>query len=72
MRRSVSGILATVALTVVSTLALAQTSFGVGLGANVLVGGSSKQIVLQPVGVEGSVGLNVAASVASVSLEPVK
>jgi len=50
----------------------AGASFGVGLGANVLVGGSNKQIALQPVSVEGSVGLNVAAGVAAVSLKPVK
>jgi len=50
----------------------AGASFGVGLGANVLVGGSSKQVALQPVSVEGSVGLNVAAGVASVTLRPVK
>ena len=49
----------------------AGASFGVGLGANVLVGGSNKQIALQPVSVEGSVGLNVAAGVASVSLRRV-
>jgi len=50
----------------------AGASFGVGLGANVLVGGSNKQIALQPVSVEGSVGLNVAAGVAAVSLKAVK
>jgi hypothetical protein len=50
----------------------AGASFGVGLGANVLVGGSNKQIALQPVSVEGSVGLNVAAGVAAVSLKAAK
>ncbi len=50
--------------------ATASASVGVGLGANVLVGGSNKQIALQPVSVEGSVGLNVAAGVAAVSLKP--
>jgi hypothetical protein len=48
--------------------ASAQGTVGVGLGANVLVGGSSNQIALQPVSVEGSVGLNAAAGVAAVSL----
>ena len=43
----------------------AAVAVGVGVGANVLVGGSSKQITLQPVSVEGSVGLNVAAGVAA-------
>jgi len=52
--------------------ATAGASFGVGLGANVLVGGSNKQIALQPVSVEGSVGLNVAAGVASVTLRPAR
>jgi len=40
----------------------------VGVGANVLLGGSSNQITLQPVSVEGSVGLNAAAGVAAMSL----
>jgi hypothetical protein len=52
--------------------ATAGASFGVGLGANVLVGGSNKQVALQPVSVEGSVGLNVAAGVAAVTLKAVK
>lgn len=46
----------------------AQGTVGVGLGANVLLGGSSSQITLQPVSVEGSVGLNAAAGVAAMSL----
>ena len=48
--------------------ASAQGTVGVGAGANVLVGGSSNQIALQPVSIEGSVGLNVAAGVAALSL----
>jgi uncharacterized protein DUF992 len=48
--------------------ASAQGTVGVGAGANVLVGGSSNQITLQPVSIEGSVGLNVAAGVAALSL----
>ena len=52
--------------------ATASATVGVGAGANVLVGGSNKQITLQPVSVEGSVGLNVAAGIASVTLKPVK
>ena len=50
--------------------ATAGAAVGVGVGANVLLGGSNKQISLQPVSVEGSVGLNVAAGVASVTLKP--
>jgi hypothetical protein len=46
----------------------AAVAAGLGVGANVLVGGSNKQIALQPVSVEGSVGLNVAAGVAEVTL----
>ena len=49
----------------------AQGTVGVGLGANVLLGGSSNQITLQPVSVEGSVGLNAAAGVAAMSLRKV-
>jgi len=46
----------------------AQGTVGVGIGANVLLGGSSNQITLQPVSVEGSVGLNAAVGVAAMSL----
>jgi hypothetical protein len=48
--------------------ATASAAAGVGVGANVLVGGSAKQITLQPVSVEGSVGLNVAAGIGEVVL----
>ena len=48
--------------------ATAGASVGVGAGANVLIGGSNKQISLQPVSVEGTIGLNVAAGIASVTL----
>jgi hypothetical protein len=50
----------------------AGAAVGVGVGANVLLGGSNKQITLQPVSVEGGVGLNVAGGVAAVSLRPGK
>lgn len=49
----------------------AQGTVGVGVGANVLLGGSSNQVTLQPVSVEGSVGLNAAAGVAAMSLRKV-
>lgn len=52
--------------------ATASATVGVGVGANVLVGGGSGQITLQPVSVEGSVGLNVAAGVGAVELTYVK
>jgi hypothetical protein len=49
--------------------ATADASFAVGLGANVLVGGSQNSIALQPVSVEGSAGVNVAAGLASFQLQ---
>jgi hypothetical protein len=52
--------------------ATASGTVGVGVGANVLVGGSNKQITLQPVSVEGSKGLNVAAGIGAVDLAYVK
>ena len=50
----------------------ASASVGVGVGANVLIGGGSKQISLQPVSVEGNVGVNVAAGLAEVTLKALK
>ena len=47
----------------------ASASAGVGVGANVLIGGGNKQVSLQPVSVEGNVGLNVAAGLAEVTLK---
>ena len=52
--------------------ASAQANVGVGLGANVLLGGLDKSIALQPVSVEGSTGLNVAAGIGSISLTHVR
>ena len=52
--------------------ATASATVGVGVGANVLVGGSSRQITLQPLSVEGSVGLNVAAGIGAVELHYVR
>jgi hypothetical protein len=49
-----------------------SATVGVGVGANVLVGGSSNSFTLQPVSIEGSTGLNVAGGIASLTLEPVK
>ncbi len=48
--------------------ATAQATVAVGAGANVLVGGMKKSIDLQPLSVEGSKGLNVAAGIGSISL----
>ncbi len=43
---------------------------GVGAGANVLVGGSQRTISLQPLSIEGTTGINVAAGVAQMTLRP--
>jgi hypothetical protein len=48
--------------------ATGSATVGVGLGANVLVGGSANSIALQPVSIEGTTGLNVAAGIAEMSL----
>lgn len=50
--------------------ATGEASVAVGLGANVLVGGSNRQIALQPVSVSGQVGLNLAVGVADLRLRP--
>ena len=42
---------------------------GVGVGANVLTGGFQQSFALQPLSVEGTVGLNVAGGIAQLSLE---
>jgi hypothetical protein len=47
-----------------------EASFGAGVGANVLVGGSNRAFSLQPISVEGQVGINVAAGITAVVLEP--
>jgi hypothetical protein len=44
--------------------------FIVGVGANVLIGGSSRTVALQPISVEGSVGANVALGVSALKLRP--
>ncbi|MFZ4808778.1 MAG: DUF992 domain-containing protein [Hyphomicrobiaceae bacterium] len=48
--------------------AAADASIGVGGGAKVLVGGSSKSIVLQPLSVQGQTGVNLAVGVAALKL----
>jgi hypothetical protein len=49
--------------------ATAQATVGVGAGANVLVGGNANSISLQPLSIEGTTGLNVAAGIASITLQ---
>jgi len=41
---------------------------GVGVGANLLFGGTGRSIALQPLSVEGSVGLNLSLGVSSLTL----
>jgi len=48
--------------------ATGQVTVAAGLGANVLIGGSSNTIALQPVSVATSVGLNLALGVAELHL----
>jgi hypothetical protein len=45
-----------------------DVSFGVGVGANILVGGSNRTISLQPLSVEAQAGANLALGVASLTL----
>jgi Protein of unknown function (DUF992) len=47
----------------------AGAAAGVGANANVLIGGSTKSISLQPVSIEGDKGINIAAGIAAISLE---
>jgi uncharacterized protein DUF992 len=49
----------------------ANASVGVGGGGNFLVGGPQNSYALQPLSVQGQTGLNVAAGVANIELEPV-
>ena len=50
----------------------AEATVGVGVGANALIGGSDKSIVLQPLSVQAQQGLNIAAGVASLELRPAR
>ena len=47
-----------------------SAAVGVGLGGNALVGGSNNSIALQPLSVQGQVGLSVAAGLESLELRP--
>ena len=47
-----------------------SASVGVGVGGNVLVGGSNNSIALQPLSVQGQTGINVAAGLESLELRP--
>ena len=47
-----------------------SASLGVGAGGNVLVGGSNNSISLQPLSLQGQVGVNIAAGLESLELRP--
>jgi hypothetical protein len=46
----------------------AGASVGVGVGANALIGGSGRTIALQPLSIEGTTGLNLAAGIGELTL----
>ena len=46
-----------------------SVAVGPGLGANVLIGGSRRTIVLQPLSVERTIGFNLAAGVSRLTLD---
>jgi hypothetical protein len=46
----------------------AQATVGAGVGANALVGGSNSSVALQPLSVQGQVGLNAAAGIGALEL----
>lgn len=46
----------------------AEASVALGVGANALLGGSNKSVVLQPLSVQGQTGLNLAVGVTGLTL----
>ena len=52
--------------------ATAEVSVAAGLGANVLVGGSNRTVALQPVSVQGQMGLDIAGGIGALELHPVR
>jgi Protein of unknown function (DUF992) len=47
-----------------------QAAVGVGVGGNILVGGSNRSVTLQPFSVEGDTGINLAVGVSDMVLRP--
>lgn len=47
-----------------------SAALGVGVGANVLVGGSNNSIALQPLSLQGQTGINVALGLQELELRP--
>jgi hypothetical protein len=54
------------------TGATAEVSIAAGLGANVLVGGSNRTVALQPLSLQGQVGLDIAGGIGQLELHPVR
>jgi hypothetical protein len=50
--------------------ATAEISVAAGLGANVLLGGSNRTVALQPLSVQGQIGLDVAGGIGALELHP--
>jgi len=50
--------------------ATAEVSIAAGLGANVLVGGSHRTVALQPLSLQGQIGLDLAAGIGAMELHP--
>ena len=48
--------------------AQAEATVGAGVGANALIGGSNHSVALQPLSVQGQVGLNAAAGIGALEL----
>lgn len=48
----------------------ASATVGLGLGSNVMLGGSANSFALQPLSVQGQTGLSVAAGIQSLRLRP--
>src|SRR5580700_11194080 len=52
------------------TGAQAEATVAAGVGANALIGGSNRSVALQPLSVQGQVGLDLAVGVAELQLRP--
>jgi hypothetical protein len=50
----------------------ANASVGVGFGGHFLIGGPQNAYVLQPIGLQGQIGMNVAAGATDLELTPVR
>ncbi len=59
-------------LTGTYTGAEAEATVGAGLGANVLIGGSNRSVALQPLSLQGQLGLDIAAGIGQLELHLVQ